>query len=107
GLDATVRAHAESLLETVPHGAEARAAAALRQGVSQGRGDFTGTLDGMASLLSERAREAATRARWPEASAAAAAIHLVLEARERAQGNVNPQLLLAGLLNDLAALELP
>ncbi|MGD9523624.1 MAG: ATP-binding protein [Gemmatimonadales bacterium] len=96
---------ARRVLEAVDGGPAARARAALGQGVSQARGDFTALLDALAVELAEQARSASAGGRWPAAGRAAAGVELVLETRERAQGNVNPQLALAVLMDDLAALE--
>jgi DNA polymerase-3 subunit delta' len=96
---------ARRVLEAVGGGPTARARAALGQGVSQARGDFTALLDALAAELADRARGASTGRRWDAAADAAAGVELVLEARERAQGNINPQLALAVLMDDLAALE--
>jgi DNA polymerase III subunit delta' len=74
-----------------------RYAAALRQAPFQARGGFTDMLDGLVERLRREAKTGADTARIAEA------IALVLEARERAQGNVNPQLLTAVLSADLAA----
>ena len=74
-----------------------RYAVALRQPPFQARGGFTDMLDGLVERLRREAKTGADTARIAEA------IALVLEARERAQGNVNPQLLTAVLSADLAA----
>ena len=74
-----------------------RYAAALRQAPYQARGGFTDMLDGLVERLRREAKTGADTGRIAEA------IALVLEARERAQGNVNPQLLTAVLAADLAA----
>lgn len=54
-------------------------------------------LDGLVERLRREAKTGGDTRRIAEA------IALVLEARERAQGNVNPQLLAAVLSDDLAA----
>lgn len=74
-----------------------RYAAALRQPPYQARGGFTDMLDGLVERLRREAKNGADTGRIAEA------IALVLEARERAQGNVNPQLLTAVLSADLTA----
>ncbi|HRP09290.1 MAG TPA: DNA polymerase III subunit, partial [Gemmatimonadales bacterium] len=82
-----------------------RATAALRQGVANARGEFTVMLDALAAGYQAEAREAAGSITGrPRAAAANRAIELVMAARERAQGNVNPQLALGGLADELAAL---
>ncbi len=87
---------------------------ALRQPPWQARGDFTAMLDALAEELASRVRGAlGPSGRVSTGNAAAtllppegdAAIDRVLTARERAQGNVNPQLLLAVLAAGLAGPE--
>lgn len=97
---------AAAVLQAVEGTPADRAALAMRQGLSGARGDFTLLLDALAGCYAERAREAASRpAGRGRAARAAEAIERVLETRERAQGNVNPQLALAVLAEELAALE--
>lgn len=102
---------AAGLLEAVTAGQAPRMERALAQGTYQARGDFTALLDAVSELLAETAREAlgqpgrrpvprSLRQSRPEALTAALA--RVAEARDAAQGNVNPQLLLAVLSEDLA-----
>ena len=71
-------------------------ATALRQTPFQARGGFTDMLDGLLDRLRREARAAEDPGRLVDA------IALVMEAREQAQGNVNPQLLAAVLADDLA-----
>jgi DNA polymerase-3 subunit delta' len=72
---------------------------ALKQPPWAARGGFTDLLDALAAELIEQAR----RAGRPErVGALAAALQRVEAAREDAQGNVNPQLLLADLATELA-----
>lgn len=73
-----------------------RYAFALRQAPFQARGGFTDMLDGLVDRLRAEAR------RGGDMNRLAGAIALVLQAREQAQGNVNPQLLTAVLSGDLA-----
>jgi DNA polymerase-3 subunit delta' len=68
---------------------------ALAQTPFQGRGAFTGLLDDLLEQLHTQAREGR------ETRAVVAAIARVLEARELAQGNVNPQLVSAVLADEL------
>ncbi len=84
---------------------------ALRQPPWQARGDFTAMLDALAEELASRARGALGQPGHVSTGNAAAtllppegvaAVDRVLSARERAQGNVNPQLLLAVLAAELA-----
>ena len=73
-----------------------RYAFALRQAPFQARGGFTDMLDGLVDRLRAEVRRGGDTRRLAEA------IALVLQAREQAQGNVNPQLLTAVLAGDLA-----
>lgn len=101
GSDPAVRAArtAAANVRSVAAGDDAgRPALALRQGVGQARGDFTLMLDALIADLAADGR------RTPS-PALAAAIEQVQAARDRAQGNVNPQLLLAVLLEELAELD--
>jgi DNA polymerase-3 subunit delta' len=111
GSRAKARASAEALLEAVLAGAAARYERALKQGPWQARGEFTEMLDALADLLSDAARDRSgiTPLRPPpralhsraEMRGLVAAVARVQEAREAAQGNVNPQLLLATLSAEL------
>ena len=99
-------ASARAVLEASRAGPAERALLALRQGVSQARGEFTAMLDALLELLEHEARDGAARAGGRAATGRAGrAIELVLATRERAQGNGNPQLALGGLADELAALE--
>lgn len=86
----------ERWLAAGQQGGVERYATALRQAPFQARGGFTDMLDGLLDRLRREARVAEDPGRLVEA------IALVLEAREQAQGNVNPQLLAAVLADDLA-----
>lgn len=81
-----------------------RARFALGQGVSGARGRFSDTLDALTSLLHDRALAAATRGEDNRARGAAHAIAVVERTKELATNNVNPQLLTAALIRDLAPL---
>ncbi|HEU4723272.1 MAG TPA: hypothetical protein VFS59_18055 [Gemmatimonadaceae bacterium] len=76
---------------------------ALVQGSAKARGAFSTSLDALTSLLHERARAAVERGNTHGARAAARALDLVEEAKERATGNVNPQLITSELLRQLEA----
>jgi DNA polymerase III subunit delta' len=98
-------------LEAALGGAGPAAERALAQAPWSARGEFTDLLDAVASTLGDAAREsvgAAGRHPVPRALAGRTAEalleaqSLVAGAREAAQGNVNPQLLLAVLGADLA-----
>lgn len=112
--DETAKAEkaAEEVLRAVATGAQGRAERAMRQGVWAARGDFTAMLDALAGHLSDAARQASgirPRRPVPEPLSKPRSVEALMEAqarvvtaRETAQGNVNPQLLLAVLLDDLA-----
>ncbi len=103
---------AEELVKAVMGGPESRAERALRQGPWSARGDFTAMLDALADTLAEAARGASglePRCPLPEGLSRRSSVpalviaqQRVAAAREAAQGNVNPQLLLAALADDLA-----
>ena len=78
-----------------------RVKAVMSLGASRSRGPFTDALDALTTMLRERARGALTRGDTAGALAAARAIDVVLEARVRANGNVNPQLLASHLVREL------
>jgi hypothetical protein len=83
--------------------ASARYAAAMAIGGKGARGAFTETLDAMLVLIGERMRSALHDSDEARALAASRAADSVARARERASGNVNPQLITAQLLHELAA----
>jgi DNA polymerase-3 subunit delta' len=99
-------AAAQAVLDAAGGTAAERATVALRQGIAQARGEFTAMLDALMELLEQQARTAATAPTGRRRAArATAAMALVMATREQAQGNVNPQLALGGLVDELAALE--
>lgn len=113
GEAAVARREAEVFLEAVTGGMAVRMERALRQPPWEARGRFTDLLDAVAETLTDAVRAASgaeprrpvpprllQRAR-PEALLEA--IDRVAAAREAAQQNVNPQLLLASLGEELAA----
>lgn len=105
------REAATALLEAVRAGGAAPWERTLKQGPWQARGEFTEMLDALAELLGEGTREATgapARDLPPVLRKASAspprlvrAVEQVQAARAAAQGNVNPQLLLAVLADDL------
>ncbi len=110
---AKVQQSARAILEAVLAGPGPRLERALRQQPWSARGDFTAVLDAVADTLGEAARGALGQkprrtvpdgllGRTPDALFQA--MDRVGQAREAAHGNVNPQLLLAVLGDDLAAL---
>lgn len=97
---------AREFLRAVADGPAAASARALRQTAWQARGEFTALLDGVATVLADDARSSISTGRaGADAAAKLAGVDRVLAAREQAQGNVNPQLLLAVLADELAALD--
>ena len=99
---------ARSFLDAAAAGPAQAAERALRQIPWQARGEFTAILDAMAEQLANRAqRVLSPGARVSNGNPAGmlAGVGRVMSARERAQGNVNPQLLLAVLADELVALE--
>ena len=103
---------AEELLRAVGAGAASRSERAMKQAPWQARGDFTAMLDALSVLIAEGGRVATgfevhrplpeILARPRDLQAFVTAQGHVTAAREAAQGNVNPQLLLATLADDLA-----
>ena len=95
-------ARARELLNAASAGREQRLHAAFTAGSAKARGAFTDVLDAMTVLLYERARDAAQRGDERTARAAARAVPAVEEAKRAADGNANPQLVTAQLLDQLA-----
>ena len=104
----TAGAAADEFLDAVAAGPAQATERVLRQSTWAARGEFTALLDAIADRLADRAKRVlvpATRVPSGNAPGLLAGVERVLVARERAQGNVNPQLLLAVLADELAALE--
>ena len=104
----TAGAAADEFLAAVAAGPAQAAERVLRQSTWAARGEFTALLDALANRLADRAKRVlvpGTRVPSGNAPGLLAGVERVLVARERAQGNVNPQLLLAVLADELAALE--
>ncbi|HEY0777098.1 MAG TPA: hypothetical protein VGD56_03945, partial [Gemmatirosa sp.] len=97
---------ADRLLRAVLDGDRAeRMRVALGQGASKARGAFTDVLDALVVRLHALAREGAEAqqpARARRALAACRGIDAVERAKQRAAGNVTPQLVAADLLRELA-----
>lgn len=74
---------------------------ALLQGSSKARGAFSTALDALTALLHDRVRSATGRGSLQTASAAARALDCVELAKERAAGNVSPQLIVSELMRQL------
>ena len=85
-------------LAAVEAGPVDRAERALKQGAWAARGEFSDALSATEDLLRDQAQRAGNDARRREV---VEAMGHVAAAREAAQGNVNPQLLLADLLERL------
>jgi DNA polymerase-3 subunit delta' len=77
---------------------------ALMQGSARARGAFSTALDALSTLLHERVRASAERGNARGATSAARALDVVERAKERATGNVNPQLITGELLQKLEGL---
>lgn len=92
---------AASWLAAAEAGLVDQAERALKQGPWAARGEFTDALSAAEGLLRDRALRATSDARRRDAAGALAHVAAVKEA---AQGNVNPQLLLADLLGQLAGM---
>lgn len=98
-------ARARRLLDAASeHDRKAQAKTALMQGSNKARGAFSTALDALTALLHERVRAATERGNPHGASSAARAIDHVERAKERATGNVNPQLITSELLRQLEGL---
>ncbi|HJU67944.1 MAG TPA: hypothetical protein VJ650_06805 [Gemmatimonadaceae bacterium] len=76
----------------------------LAFGSSKARGFFSDVLDALTAALHDRARERAERGDDDGARRAAMAVGVVEEAKFRASGNVNPQLIGSAILRELAEL---
>ena len=92
---------ARSFLESVKQGRAARFERSLKQAPWSARGGFTDLLDAVAAELTGRARE---NPEQESALSVSKALERVQAARTSAQGNVNPQLLLAVLAGELGAI---
>jgi DNA polymerase-3 subunit delta' len=106
-LQAKALAAANDFLTAVAAGPAQAAERVMRQNPWAARGEFTALLDALAARLARQAKrvlESGDRVTSGNAAGALAGVERVLVARERAQGNVNPQLLLAVLADELVAL---
>ena len=90
-------AHRSGQVDQAARFTEAPLLFALGQAPFQARGGFTDMLDALAGRLRSEAKRGGDTEKLVEA------IALVLDARDLAQGNVNPQLLAAVLAEDLQA----
>lgn len=95
---------ARSLLEAAIGSDRAlRYRTAFSQGASRSRGSFSDMLDALTLLLRERVREAVRRSDESGAVGAARAVEAVEIAKERAQGNMSPQLIGATLIAEIGS----
>ncbi len=97
----TARAAALKLLSAASSRGEERYSVALAQGTAGARGAFSDMLEELNVLLRERAESSLMAGDDAGAYAAARATIAVTEAQARADGNVNPQLTAAALLDAL------
>jgi DNA polymerase-3 subunit delta' len=95
---------ARALLGSIAGGRADRMRAVFGLGGSRARGFFSDVLDALTLELRERARQAAERSDLTTAAAAARGIDAVERAKEKAAGNVSPQLLGASLVRQLREL---
>ncbi len=95
---------ATALLAALDAGRAERVRAVFALGGSKARGFFMEVLDALTVQLGDRAREAAASSKTERAAGAARGIDAVERAKERAAGNVNPQLIGAALLKELREL---
>lgn len=93
---------ARQLLAAADAGPEQRLRAAFAAGSSKARGAFTDVLDALTVLVHDRIRAAAARGDEPEARRAARVVPAIEEAKRAAEGNANPQLVTAQLLETIA-----
>jgi DNA polymerase-3 subunit delta' len=97
-------AGATRLLESALSGDRSKAIrVAMAQGSTRARGAFSDTLDELTALLAARAKSAVQRGDDGGALGASRAIAFVEQAKTLAAGNVNPALIAATLLRDLAS----
>lgn len=109
---ARTRAAADQLLTAIRRGPGARLERALTQGAFAARGEFTTLLDALAERLLETARERLghpapvgglpAAVEGTDAEGAVRGLDAIRAARDAAQGNVNPQLILTALSAELA-----
>ena len=92
--------NARTLLASVA-GKPSRYEAAWSQASAGARGHFADTLDALTLELHDRARDSARKGDQREALAAAHAIEIVEEAKERVTTNASPQLITVNLIRDL------
>jgi DNA polymerase-3 subunit delta' len=94
---------AKQLLAAADGSAEQRLRAAFTSGSAKARGAFSDTLDALTVLVHDRTREAAARGDDATARRSARLVPAIEEAKRAAEGNANPQLVTAQLLETIAA----
>jgi DNA polymerase III subunit delta' len=103
GQSAAAAAGARALIEAVTaRQPSSRYVVALRQGSAGARGAFADTLDALTTALHDRLRDAIGRHDPEHARAVCQAIADVEDAKGRADGNANPQLVVAQLVRGMA-----
>lgn len=103
GTDRTVAVDkARALLSAADSGREQALRAAFTAGSGKARGSFTDMLDALTVLIHERARDATHRGDERAARTAVKSIPAIEDAKRAAEGNANPQLVTARLLDQLA-----
>lgn len=93
---------AKQLLAAADAGPEQRFRAAFGSGSSKSRGAFSDVLDALTAVVHQRVRDAAARGDERTARRAARVVPLIEEAKRAAEGNANPQLVTAQLLETIA-----
>ena len=95
---------ARKMLASADAGREQLLRTAFVQSTSKARGSFSDVLDALTVLLHERARGCVEEGDQLRAMRAVRGVRLVEDAKRAAEGNVNPQLVTAGLLRGLSEL---
>jgi DNA polymerase-3 subunit delta' len=104
---ARAREAASAFLALIEEGGGRWLEPVMRQATWQARGEFSGMLEALGEILSEKARTGGPTGGWTgerndrQLVALVRAMERVQETLEQAQGNVNPQLLLSVLAEDL------
>jgi len=93
---------AKALLAAADAGPEQRFRAAFGSGSGKSRGAFSDVLDALTLLVHDRLRDAAGRGDEVTARRAARLVPVIEEAKRAAEGNANPQLVTAQLLEAFA-----
>ena len=94
---------AKQLLAAADGTAEQRLRAAFTSGSAKARGAFTDVLDALTVLVHDRARGAAVRGDEVTARRSAKLVPAIEDAKRAAEGNANPMLVTAQLLETFAS----